>query len=751
MAKQTVQKALLKAEARARRGEIEEARGLYRDVLEQFPNNKRAQQGLARLGQLSEEKTAPPQDILNEVSKLYNSGQLKALAGRMPALLRDYPQSIVLWNVEGAINFAFGYWDKAEQAFLRILEIDPHYAAAYSNLGVALKAQGQLDRAVDCYTRAVELQPDQAGAHNNLGNALKEQGQIGRATDCYRRAIALQPDSAEPHQNLGEALRELGQIDEAIGNCTRAIALKPDYAEAYNSLGIAFQGQGRLDEAIANYAQAVKVKPDFADAYYNAGLAFDAQGRKDEAIRHFALALQYKPDFAIARARLLFAKRNVCDWTEETDIGAACAVLGIEGESVSPFATLFLEDDPQRQMRRSVNLARDKYCRKPLPLPERPRTRPAKLRIGVFSSDFAEHAVFFMMSGLLREYDRDRFELHAYSFGEQPVEKHREAIGGLVDGFTDIRNLPTARIVDQARADDLQIAIDVNGLTRFSRSDLFAFRLAPIQINYLGYAGTIGGGFMDYIVADPVLIPEEHRDAYAENVIYLPDTYMPSDNRRAIAETDTRRSDFGLPENGLVFACFNNFYKISPAEFDIWMRLLRQVVGSALWLPAANETVKANLRKEAAARGVDADRIVFADRLPSVAEHLARLKHADLFLDTFNYNAHATASDALWAGLPVVTKIGRQFSARVAASLLSAVGLPELITASEEEYERLILELAADPQRLAEIRAKLARNRDTHPLFDTVRYTRHFEQAMDEAFDRHLKGRAPEDFRIRAI
>jgi len=778
----TVQSHLLKARASASQGNLEGAFVFYQEILQKFPDNKKAKAGINEIEDALFLKNSPNSSDLREVSGLYKSGNFTELSKRLVELLSDYPNSIFLWNIAGGMHWALGNWEKAEKTFRRTIELNRNFTTGYNNLSALLTQQGRHAEAAENSRQALRIRPDQAGAHNNLGNALKNLKRLDEAIECFEKAISLEPnhaashnnlgdsfrvkkqwkdaircfvratelapDSAEPYYNLGVTFLELEDWGKAIENFSQAIKIKPDYIEAHNELGDAFSFSGQRDRAIECQLRAIAIKPDHAVSHYCLGKLFHEQGNFAASLKSYRQAIKIDPDLPVAQARLLFQKRNICDWTPEPGFDGIWETLGLGNQSINPYIPLFMDDDPNRQMRRCVNSVKKRGFLNPPPLPKRPEARPPKLRIGYFSSDFGDHPVFHLISGLLREHDRDRFEIHAYSYGGAPVEKHRQNLDGLVDGFTDIRPLSKEGAADLARKHDLHIAIDLNGYTQSSRSELFAYRPAPIQINYLGYPGTMGADFMDYIIADPVLIPEEYRDGYTESVIYLPDTFMPNDDSRSIAETETSRAEFGLPEGGFVFCCFNNLCKISPAEFDIWMRLLRRMEGSVLWLSAASETVKANLRKEAVARGVDAERIVFADRLPSVAEHLARLKHADLFLDTFNYNAHATTCDALWGGLPVVTKIGRQFAARVAASLLTAIGLPELITASEEEYERLILELATDPQRLSGIRAKLAGNRASRPLFDTAGYTRHFEQALDEAFDRYLKGLPPEDLRI---
>jgi len=780
----TVEGHLLKAKASVLRGDFRGAFILYQEILRESPGNREARTNIRAAEDAITLSGSPDVDVLRGLLALYDSKDFKTLSERLSNLLADYPRSIFLWNLTGRMHWTLGNGKAAEEAFSRTTDLTPYFAPGHNNLGVLLSKKGLLDEAAESFRRAIEIRPDYAEAYNNLGTTLQARGELDKAIDCFSRALEIEPDGVAAYSNLGNAFRQKGRWEDAIECLSQATERHPDEPEPYCTLGIVFRDLAETGKAIESFSQAIKLNPGHAQAHSELGKAFADMGQVDRAIElqltaielkpddpgllctlgklfyhkgnlgksldAYRQALKIKPDMEAVRVQVLHQKRNICDWTPEPGIDETWKTRCLGAQCADPFYTLPLDDDPKTQRQRAVDWARKKFWKRPLcpSPPERPRIRPPKLRIGYFSSDFSEHAVFYLISGLLREHDRDRFEIHAYSYGETPAEKHRAAIGGHVDGFTDIRNLPGPRTVDTVQAHKLDIAIDLNGHTRFSRSDLFAFRLAPIQVNYLGYPGTIGADFMDYIIADPVLIPEEYRDGYTENVIYLPDSFMPNDDSRSIAETGTSRAGFGLPEDGFVFCSFNNPCKISPAEFDIWMRLLKQVDGSVLWLSATPEMVKANLRKEAVARGVDAERIVFAERLPSLGEHLARHKHADLFLDTFNYNAHTTASDALWAGLPVVTKIGRQFAARVAASLLTAVGLPELITANEQEYERLILELAADPRGLSEVREKLAHNRTTHPLFDTVRYTRHFEQAMDQAYDRYLKGLPPEDLRI---
>ena len=591
--------------------------------------------------------------------------------------------------------------------------------------------------------------PDYALGWKVLGAGLDRSGKTGNAVEPLQHSIRLAPQDYETHNMLGVALRRLGRFSEAEASCREAIRLKPDFPEGHNSLGNALRDSGQIAQAEASFREAIRLKPDFAEAHHNLGTALQQVGTLDEAIAAYKRALAIKPDDTLAEAQMLHLMQSICDWSDTAQLEQACARLGADTSAVVPFAMLAIEDNPGRQLARSKAWAARQYRQSPLPLPGRPEARPERLRVGYFSADFHDHATLYLMAGLLRNHDRKQFELFAYSYGSIRSGKWRKGAEGNVDHFFDVTDQGDRAIADLARSHALDIAIDLKGYTQHTRSELFQFRLAPIQINYLGYPGTMGADFIDYIVADPIVIPEESRKFYSERIIYLPHSYQPNDDTRDIASVSATRTDFGLPDNAFVFCCFNNANKITPAEFDIWMRVLSKVDRSVLWLMRSNGWAQENLRREAERRGISESRIVFADKRPH-AEHLARHRHADLFIDTFNYNAHTTASDALWAGLPVVTKAGQQFAARVAASLLNAVGLPELITTSEADYEALIVDLATEPDKLGEIREKLAANRLREPLFDTERYTRDFESGLRQAYDLYYDGEAARDISVSA-
>ena len=715
MAKLSVNQALIKAKSYEKKGEIKQAQKLYHKVLQTFPMNKRAQQGLAALkkSKQSVATQGSPQDMIDQLVNLYNRGQLTAVVLHAQALIEQYPDAFIIWNILGAAHKRLGKTFEASEAFEKVIEINPDYVDGHSNLGVTLQEQGKLDESIMSFKKALSLKPDYTEAHFNMGVTLKEQGKLEKAIEAYRKALAL----------------------------------NPDYAEAYNNMGATLQGQGKLEEAIEAYKKALKLKSDYAEAYNNMGNAHKDQDKLEQAIEAYKKALAIKPDYAEARAQCLHQLAHICDWDSIIADLSLVPELGTTNKDVSPFVLLPLEDAPERHRIRSKVVADAKFWQQSLPLREKPFKKPKRIRLGYFSTDFKEHPVAYLIAKMLEQHNRDQFEVFGYSLHGNQRGEMRQRLSKSFDNFADVHGISDKAIALLARENGIDIAINLNGYTQHARTGIFMYRAAPIQINYLGYPGTLGANFMDYIVADRFLIPEKNQKYFSEKQLYLPNTYMPTDNTRELSQKSISRSDMRLPKDAFVFCCFNNNYKISSAEFDIWMRLLNNIEGSVLWLRKSNQFSHFNMRKEAEKRNVDPSRLVFADKAP-MEEHLARQGLADLFVDTFAFNAHTTATEALWAGLPVVTKAGQGFAARVAGSILNAVGLPELVTETEQDYEALILELATNPTKLAIIKKKLATNRLTQPLFNTEQYTKHLEKGYQQAYQKYFNGDTPDTIMV---
>jgi protein O-GlcNAc transferase len=688
----------------------------------------------------------------NHGGALYGLGTVSLQRGRWEDAVRMLDLSLAVTpnqpsalNNRGVALEKLKRYDGALLSYERAIALKPDYAEAFNNQGNVLRDLGRPDEALLSYERAIALKPDSAEAFNNRGNSLYDLGRLDEALLSFERAIALKPHYVEAFNNQGNVLRHLRRLDEALLSYERAIALHPDYVEAFNNRGNSLYDLGRLDEALLSYERAIALQPDYADAFENRGNVLRDLGRPGDALPSYERALSLNPDAAYLESKILHTRMTICDWTD-LDSGIERVLQGIErgAKASAPFAALALPTTPAQQRRCAEIYARNEFPPIALDSVPSPISSHERIRLGYFSAGFHEHPVSQLAAELFELHDRSRFEVFGFSYDSAPEDGMRQRLRRGFDRFLEVAGKSDRAIAAFARNIGIDIAIDLGGYTEHSRLGIFGYRPAPTKVHFLGYPGTLGTPFIDYLIADRTVIPEEHQRFYSENIAYLPDTYLVSDSGRQIASRVFARAELGLPPAGFVFCCFNNQYKINPAVFDIWMRLLQQVEGSVLWLSAGNANGAANLRNEANARGVAAERIVFAQRIDSSTEHLARLRAADLFLDTFSYNAHTTASDALWAGLPVLTCLGGAFAGRVAASLLNAIGLPEMIANSHEEYAALALSLATHPDKLGAIRQKLSDHRMTYPLFDTPRFARNIEAAYARMRERHQQGLAPE-------
>jgi len=612
---------------------------------------------------------------------------------------------------------------------------------------LSLYNRGLLAETVQMATGIIEEFPSVVKPYDILAKTYAQLNNLNAAQAVYKQVLRLKPDYFEACNNLGVVLINSGAWGAAASCFKRAIELKPDYVEAYCNLGVALSETGDIEQAVISLRQAVKLQPQYIAAHNNLGFALKEAGDLEAAVASFDNALALQPDHVSALANRTYLQAEMCDWHQYDAIKDELEIFERENSNQAPFSLFTINDAPDKQRIYAENFARSKYRCSPLPMAKNAERKHEKIRVGYFSSDFYNHATMYLMASFFEHHDKNNFEIFAYSYGPDKDDKMRQRVIRDVDVFRDVRNNSDKEIAELAREDSIDIAVDLKGHTRGARTGIFCYRPAPIQISYLGFPGTMGVDFIDYLIADNVVIPSEFKKHYSENIIYLPNSYQVNDSTRAISEREMKRSEFNLPEDGFVFCSFNKNYKISPREFDIWMRLLKKVDGSVLWVFRSNGKAPQNLINEAKSRGVSADRIIFADKLP-LDEHLARLRLADLFLDTFNVNAHTTASDALWVGLPVVTKIGKSFPARVAASLLNATGMQELVTETEDAYEALAFELATNKKKLDTIRQNLAANRETCPLFNTELFVRQIEAAFLEAYKLYEKGKAPETIKI---
>jgi protein O-GlcNAc transferase len=658
------------------------------------------------------------------------------------------PASVEAFNNRGNAFTALKQFEAAVASYDQAIALKPNYAAAFYNSGNALQELRRIEDALASYNQAIALKPDYADAFNSRGVALADLEHYVEAVASYNRAIALKPNYAAAFYNRGNALQQLMRIEDALASYNQAIALKPDHADAFNSRGLALAGLEHYVEAVASYNQAIALKPNYADAFYNRGIALQELKQLDEALASHSQAVLLAPNHKFAFGGLVSSAMQLCDWTRWDELSGELRRRVTERKLCgSPIALLGYNDDAALHLTCAQNYALECFNDIPQRLGLRPIWHNDKIRVAYLSSDFRGHPTAYLAAELFERHDRSHFEVIGVSFGPDDGSDMRARLEAGFDQFIDVRmqsDQDVARLINDLQID---IAVDLNGLTQHGRLGILAFRPAPIQVTYLGFPGTTGVNFIDYIIADAIVLPFDQQPYYTEHIVHLPDCYQVNDRKRMIASRTPTREKFSLPAQGIVFCCFNNNWKITPAIFDVWMRLLRKVAGSVLWLRCDSQHAEQNLCKEATARGIDPARLVFADPLP-LSDHLARHCLADLFLDTLPCNAHTTASDALWAGLPVVTCRGKAFAGRVAASLLTAAGLPELLTDSLEEYEALALRLATDPLLRSGLRERLRKNRLECSLFDTDRFCRHIEAAYTTMWELWQREESPRSFSV---
>jgi predicted O-linked N-acetylglucosamine transferase (SPINDLY family) len=718
---------------------------------------------------------------------LHQQGRLPEAASAYREVLEAQPRHFDALHLLGLVALQSQEAERAAELLARAVESNPMVAAAHLNRGAALARLARLSEALASYDRAIELAPDYADAYFNRGNVLAALNRREAAADSYGKAALLRPDLADAHHQRGRLLHTLGRSEEAVACLDRAVSLRPGTPAILNDRGVALCALRRLPAALADFTRVAQLEAVNPAAHHHLGLALHGLGRNQEALESFDRSLELRSDVAEVhhdRAGVLFDLKNyveaiegygraielkpdlkylygfrqhlrmkICDWRGLEDARADIAMRIARGEAASPaFAVLALSDSASLQRQAAAIFGREECpsCAEPtgLAAPAAVGARPqdTRIRVGYFSADYHDHATTRLMAGLFEEHDRARFEVTAFSFGPRSQDAMRRRIEASCERFLDVRDRSDAEVARLARDLGIDIAVDLKGCTWGARPGIFACRAAPLQVSYLGYPGTMAAGHIDYLVADATLVPEGSRVHYAERIIYLPGTYQINDRRRPMAGAGPARSDLGLPPAGRVFCCFNDSYKVTPDVFGVWMRILERVEGSVLWLLEDNPTAATNLRSEALRRGVSPERLVFAKRV-ELAQHLARHGAADLFLDTLPCNAHTTASDALWAGLPLLTCAGEAFAARVAASLLNAAGLTELVTSSLAEYEERAVALAGDPGRLARLRQQLAEQR--HRLFDPVPKTRQLEAAYTEILARQQAGEPPAHVHVR--
>ena len=757
--------ALQRALAALRTGRVVDAENLLKEVLRADRRDVSALNLLAvlliQLGRFAEAETYLQRALQvkpKSDATLYNYGiALKAL-NRPAEALERFSQATAInaavaetWNNRGIVFNDLKRHDEAIADFDKAIGLNPRYAEAFCNKATSYAALERFDDALSQCQKALELKPDLAEAWCGCGDAYWHLQRYDEASAAFDRALGLKPSFAEAWVGRGNASAKRERYDEAIADYDKALALEPDLANAWLGRGNVLFGLKRYDEAVAAYEKALALKPDLANAWHGRGNVLFGLKRYDEAFTAYDKALALKPNLESVEGARLISSMFLCDWSNiESSLDHLIDSIKAGTANTAPFVTLGVSDSPEIQLQ-CARL----WVAKNFPSIVSPRWKGDiykhnKIRLGYVSSDFREHPMTLLMADVFECHDKAKFETTAISIGIDDKSPMRQRLQRSFDRFLDCRNLGDKEIANEVLMAEIEILVDLNGFTQDARPGIFAGRPAPIQVNYLGYPGTMGANFIDYIIGDNTVFGPSHEKFYTEKLVRLPDSYYPHPRKRVISDAGFSRAECGLPETGFVFCCFNNNYKIGPSVFDRWMRILKHVSGSVLWLLEGHGKVISNLRKEAAIRGISPDRLIFAKRMP-VPQHLARHRHADLFLDTLPYNAHTTACDALWVGLPVLTQLGETFGGRVAASLLKAVGLSELIVSSEEEYVNLAVELAANPSKLAKIKERINRNRLTRPLFNPELLTRHLESAFELMYHRYRADLAPEHIAVEKL
>jgi predicted O-linked N-acetylglucosamine transferase (SPINDLY family) len=712
---------LLRGYERQRTGDREAARSLYEAVLAQDPRHPDAWHLLALL-----ELEAGRADAANEK------------VGRAIAVL---PEHAPFHLTRGRILAAQRAWPEAISACERALELQPDLVEGWFLLGNARREEGNGAAAMAAYRSGLERDRRNAALWNNLGLALLDRKDNGVAEEAFRNALAADPALATARLNLAEALYAQSRFSEALPLFREAVELRPELAALWGKLADCQQRAGAFPDAIASCERAIALDPADARTQGNLGCVLYAMGRPGPAIPHLRRAVELDPSFLVARDLLWYCEHAVCDWSHHDALVErleASAARG-EGPALLPPISQYLSNSPEIQLACARRWA--EQIPRPADVLMHRDPRGGRLRVGYVSSDFRAHAVAHLITELLERHDAARFEIFAYAIGPDDGSRERRRIAAAVEHWHEVEALSDEAIAKQIADDGIQLLVDLNGYTQYARTAIFAYRPAPVQMQWLGYLGTLGADCFDWMITDRFVTPTAEEANYSERLLCLPHCSTPVDTRREIAPRRPTRSECKLPEEGFVFCCFSGTYKLVPETFATWMRILRATPGSVLWLSPTDAAAANNLRRTAETHGVAAERLVFAERIP-LADHLARLPCADLFLDTFPCSACTTCIDALMMGVPVLTRAGRTYASRKAASQVRAAGLPELVTESGEEYEALAIRLAHEPQRLQSLKQRLIAAPASAPLFDMRAFARSLEAVMLEAWDDYLSRRA---------
>ena len=741
MPKFSVSQLLRKAESLKRKGDFVEAQKIYSLILEKYPKNKTAKDSIdfitKKLKPLNEGnilKSDDQQVLIN----FYNEKKFDLVIDRGRVLLKQFPKSDFLWNILGASYKAIGLFENAINAYKELIEINPSNSDAYNNLGIVFKDLNRYPEAEEIYKKAIQIDPTNSKVYNNLGNLYRQSNKYSSAKEMLKKAIAIDGNFFEAYNNLGLIYLDARKIDKSIEFFKKTLEINPNYAFAWNNLGLGCKQKNDFIQAENFFIKSININPSYVEPYNNLGNLYRDQKKFKLAIETFKKASKLNSNLSHPRLMLYGLLRETCQWDFIDKNISFFDELGIHSSPVEPFYLLGIEDNADKQLIRSKNYSN--LISFGIKQETITYSKKNKINVGYFSADFHNHATMDLLSGFFQSYDKNKFEIHIFSYGPDRDDDVRKQLISNIDFFYDIRNMSDDDVCSLSREKSIDIAIDLKGYTRDARLKFFAKRVAPVQISFLGYPGSSGSKFIDYIIADEVVIPKDKQEAYSEKIIYMPNCYQPNDLSRQVGITKTTRAFHGLPDQGFIFCCFNNNYKISREVFSIWLNLLNTIENSYLWLLESNEESKLQLMEQVNSWQLDKSRIIFAKKMNKLS-HLERYRHADLFLDTFNVNAHTTCSEALLQGLPVITLQGMQFASRVASSILSAMNLDELIANNEEEYESIAFNLASDESARKNIKKKILENISSGPLFNIKEYTSKFEVGLIETLKNKIQNK----------
>ena len=685
---------------------------------------------------------------LQQAIQYFQNGKLEEAELILKRVIAVDNKCLPALHILGLIKASQGKHAEAIDFLKKAVRLDSSDASLQYNLANALAETGLDADSLPHHKKAVELAPGNQDAYLNYGKSLSKLHRHQEALAIYERAMPINPQNLGLLLNKGIALQSLGRSEDALRLTEEALAINPISLQAWFNKGVILKLLNRLEEAISAYDKALELNPQFADAWFNKANTLNDLKRFEEASSSYQNAFELNPNIPYLLGKSIHLNMRCGDWNEANVKQPLLLESIAQGKkAIVPFDLLCITDSPDILLNATKIWSQDNYSRIS-PYVINKSVKKEKIRIGYFSADFGIHPVSFLSAELFELHDKSQFETYAFSFGNQPDSNLLKRIRGAFDHFIDAKDKSDHDVAQLSRELGIDIAVDLGGHTTNARTGVFAYRAAPIQVNYLGYAGTMASSFHDYIIADKIVIPESNQPFYSEKVAYLPNSYMVDDSNRVASQKVITRQEFGLPENTFVFCCFNNDFKFNEQVIHSWSTILSSVPNSVLWISENNEFFKGKLQVRFKELGIDPNRLIYAQRVEAMPDHLARYALADLFLDTFPYNAHATAVDSLKAGTPVLTWIGKSFAARVAASLLNAIGLPELIAHSQEEYESCAIELASHPERMRALKERLFVNRQSKPLFNTALYTQHIEAMFIQMHARHAAKLAPDHLYI---